>query len=82
MSYNIVVNSVGSLPSEFLDSGYVLPISHWTIRDNVFVGNDFGAGVDAPKFANPYMPGVATDGGGNKCAHPVPYPAGYPLVCH
>jgi len=80
-SHNTVVNAIGARPSEFLNTGYVLGASHWTIRNNVFIGNDFGAGVTAPIFFFPYMPGVATDGGGNMCTHPVPYPPGYPLDC-
>ena len=79
---NTVVNSAYANPSEFLNNGYVLPPSAWVIRNNRFSGNDFGSGVAAPIFfSNPYMPGVATDDGGNSCTHPVPYPPGYPLNC-
>jgi len=81
-SNNTVVNSAYANPSEFLNTGYVLPPSAWVIRNNRFSGNDFGSGVAAPIFfSNPYMPGVATDGGGNVCTNPVPYPPGYPLNC-
>ncbi len=57
---------------------------NWFVGNNVFYNNYFNynnyPGIPAPAFTTPYIANVATDWGGNVCAHP--NPAGYPLVCH
>ncbi|HVU52389.1 MAG TPA: immunoglobulin domain-containing protein [Polyangia bacterium] len=88
---NVIVNNATAGPSDFwqgipavfgtcLGDAAEIPVSAWTLTDNVFKNNDFGTGVAAPTFQLPPVSGSITDGGGNKCTKPTP--SGYPLVCH
>src|SRR5207248_717690 len=80
ISYNYILNGAYSGASQFVTAGP----GTWVVGNNLFSFNNFNyngvPGIGAPVFTVPYLPGIATDGGGNICAHP--NPAGYPLVCN
>lgn len=57
----------------------VVPDNAFSIGNNTFRNNDFGAGVPGPIFGGTAVPGIVIDGGGNKCAAATS--PDYPLKC-
>lgn len=77
---NLILNGAYSTGSKFIT--YATEGGGYVVGGNVFASNNFNynryPGIPAPMFSE--LPNIASDGGGNICAHP--NPQGYPLDCH
>ena len=79
-SYIPVFNKMGYSGSVSGVAGErAVPDNAFSVGNNIFRNNDFGAGVLGPIFGGAPVPGVIIDGGGNKCAAPTS--PDYPLKC-